>query len=244
VTTTHLQSVASVITELKNSDKKIVAAQRFHFVQIFILWIDCAHKCTSGNLAGQRKSLSYLTGLSGCAKFRFFSFRSEKTGIYQKTPEFPEFRAESATKLTCLASLNMLTSSVLSSRVHYLCSIQFTFCYVVGHQDNLMFEDLPLIIHLNVQADTMAKQAICILVGNDTVSILLPLPGKQWAFLANSIPVLQLLLDYLRQLKPLNCHPVLDPERPTLITCSVSHQLGASRSSHNLQLPNLLSVDF
>jgi len=91
--------------------------------------------------------------------------------------------------LTYLASLNMLTSSVLSSRVHYLCSIQFTFCYVVGHQDNLMFEDLPLIIHLNVQADTMAKQAICILVGNDTVSILLPLPGKQWAFLANSIPV-------------------------------------------------------
>jgi len=146
--------------------------------------------------------------------------------------------------LTCPASLNMLTSSVLSSRVHYLCSIQFTFCYVVGHQDNLMFEDLPLIIHLNVQADTMAKQAIHILVGNDTVPILLPLPGKQWAFLANSIPVLQLLLDYLRQLKPLNCHPVLDPERPTLITCSVSHQLGASRSSHNLQLPNLLSVDF
>jgi len=61
------------MTELMNSDKKIVAAQRFHFVQIFILWIDCAHKCTSGNLAGQRKSLSYLTGLSGCAKFRFFS---------------------------------------------------------------------------------------------------------------------------------------------------------------------------
>jgi len=84
-------SSASVITELMNSDKKFVAAQRFHFVQIFILWIDCAHKCTSGNLAGQRKSLSYLTGLSGCAKFRFFLFHSEKTGIYQKTPEFPEF---------------------------------------------------------------------------------------------------------------------------------------------------------
>jgi len=29
----------------------------------------------------------------------FFPFRSEKTGIYRKTPEFPEFRAESATKV-------------------------------------------------------------------------------------------------------------------------------------------------
>jgi len=40
----------------------------------------------------------YYQAIPAVQNSGFFPFRSEKTGIYRKTPEFPEFRAEGATK--------------------------------------------------------------------------------------------------------------------------------------------------
>jgi len=52
---------------------------------------------------------------------------------------------------------------------HNCCPVSLRFQYVVGHQDDLMwFEDLPLLAQLNVQADSMAKQALHVLAAQGT----------------------------------------------------------------------------
>jgi len=59
------------------------------------------------------------------------------------------------------------------------CLVSLRFQYVAGHQDDLMrFEDLPLLAQLNVQADSMAKQALHVLVaqGAPLSSILSSIP--------------------------------------------------------------------
>jgi len=42
----------------------------------------------------------YYQAIPAVQNSGFFLFRSEKTGIYRKTLEFPEFQVESATKLS------------------------------------------------------------------------------------------------------------------------------------------------
>jgi len=64
------------------------------------------------------------------------------------------------------------------------CSVSLRFQYVAGHQDNLMrFDDLPLLAQLNIQADSMAKQALHVLVAQgaplSSILSLIPLGPSQ-----------------------------------------------------------------
>jgi len=67
------------------------------------------------------------------------------------------------------------------------CPLQLWFEYIAGHQDELThFKNLPLLTQLNVQADFMAKQALC---EQGSPTMLLPLPGLQWALSIQNLPV-------------------------------------------------------
>jgi len=70
------------------------------------------------------------------------------------------------------------------------CPIKFSFCYVAGHQDDFTrFDDLPLLAQLNVQANTLAKQALQVLGHQATPLLILPPPGLQWELLIQSLPI-------------------------------------------------------
>jgi len=70
------------------------------------------------------------------------------------------------------------------------CPITFSFCYIAGHQDDFtQFKDLPLLAQLNIQVDTLAKQALQVLGHQATPPLLLPLLGLHWELLIKSLPV-------------------------------------------------------
>ncbi len=78
------------------------------------------------------------------------------------------------------------------------CPIQLSFQYVAGHQDDLThYADLPPLAQLNVQADSMAKQALHILGHQQAPPLLAPLPGVAWTLVIAGLPV------------PLDPHPVI-----------------------------------
>jgi len=83
-----------------------------------------------------------------------------------------------------------------------LCPISLSFQYVAGHQDELSrFEDLPLLAQLNVQADSLAKQALHLLGAQHAPPLLSTLPNIGWTLLIKEAPISSdprpLLLDHL-----------------------------------------------
>jgi len=82
------------------------------------------------------------------------------------------------------------------------CPLSLSFQYITSHQDDLFrFEDLLLLAQLNVQADSLTKQALHILGAQQAPPVLSPLPNAGWTLLLNDQPVLMdpqpLLLDHL-----------------------------------------------
>jgi len=70
------------------------------------------------------------------------------------------------------------------------CPVHLSFEYVAGHQDDLMhFEDLPLLAQLNIQADSLAKQALHCLGSQLAAPLFLHLPSLPWALLVGSVLV-------------------------------------------------------
>ncbi len=71
-----------------------------------------------------------------------------------------------------------------------LCPLSLSFQYVAGHQDELSrFEDLPLLAQLNVQADSLAKQALHILGSQHASPVLSTLPNVGWMLLIKDVPI-------------------------------------------------------
>jgi len=62
-----------------------------------------------------------------------------------------------------------------------------------------VFEDIPLFAKLNVQANSLAKQALHILSSQQAPPLLFPLPNAGWTLSVNGLPVSPqpLLLDHL-----------------------------------------------
>jgi len=70
------------------------------------------------------------------------------------------------------------------------CPLVLSFQYVAGHQDELSrFDDLPLLAKLNVQADSLAKQALHVLGSQSAPPLLSPLPGLAWTLAIESAPL-------------------------------------------------------
>jgi len=70
------------------------------------------------------------------------------------------------------------------------CPLTLQFRYIAGHQDNFSrLEDLPLPAQLNVQADTMAKQALHLLGSKNASPVFSPLSGVRWTLAISGSPV-------------------------------------------------------
>jgi len=83
-----------------------------------------------------------------------------------------------------------------------LCPLSLSFQYVAGHQDEFSrFDDLPLLAQLNVQADSLAKQALHILGSQQASPVLSTLPNVGWTLLIKDVPISSdpwpILLDHL-----------------------------------------------
>jgi len=90
--------------------------------------------------------------------------------------------------IPCLVKHADLLWAILNLRRQ--CPIHLSFLYVAGHQDDLMrFEDLPLLAQLNVQADSLAKQALHILGSQRAPPLFSHLPGLPWALSIDLQPI-------------------------------------------------------
>jgi len=102
--------------------------------------------------------------------------------------------------VSCSLKHHDLLRAIVNTRCS--CPLSLSFHYIAGHQDDLArFEDLPLLAQLNVQADSLAKQALHILGTQQTPPILTPLPSTGWTLSIKDLLVSSdpqpLLLDHL-----------------------------------------------
>jgi len=81
--------------------------------------------------------------------------------------------------ISCSLKHHDLLQAIMNT--HCSCPLSLSFHYVASHQDDLIqFEDLPLLAQLNVQADSLEKQALHILGTQQALPILTPLPNAGW----------------------------------------------------------------
>jgi len=102
--------------------------------------------------------------------------------------------------VSCSSKHHDLLRAIVNTRRS--CPLSLSFHYVAGHQDDLArFEDLPLLAQLNVQADSLAKQALHILGNQQASPLVTPLPNVGWTLFLKDLPVSSdprpLLLDHL-----------------------------------------------